>query len=563
MATLRFTQNYYKIETNYGVVRIPIAELDDSVHGSFIRPVYVGTVEASTLSANTLQAYPMNADTPYGRKTIPISTIDEVFRLDYNTMGATSTSISLYYLSTRGPSMAAASTAPSISFPVVVIGTDGRIFTYITISSTTLFSILTQHASVTAPNGYPSTAPGYIVIEESFWASLTAAQMPSFPRTAEPGVADVIAELFFTRYSPASGGGGDDPYGPGGSSEPGGGGAFPTLTEEGTALPIYTPEQIALRNYGLLGSFLRAYKVTGLQLGTLHSWLWSSNVTDTIIKMFSDPIEGIVGIIGLPVDPDIVTGVTENITVATVDSTISSTRITSQFVDVDCGTLTIAERWAGYLDYNPHTRIQLFLPYIGFVSLNPDDVMGNPVHVVYTVDILTGECLCRIIVAQTIGGIQYARDLYQFTGNVAVRTPISSVNYSSILTSALGASASIAGTAAHVVATGGMTAPLAISGVAATASNVASAKTHVQRSGSLSGSPGWVGIQNPYLVITRPRQCVPENQNTYTGYPGYITQTLGDLSGFTQIEAIHLQDLTATDAERAEIEQLMQGGIIL
>ena len=71
-----------------------------------------------------------------------------------------------------------------------------------------------------------------------------------------------------------------------------------------------------------------------------------------------------------------------------------------------------------------------------------------------------------------------------------------------------------------------------------------------------------LAIQKPYLILTRPRQAHPANQNHYTGYPSFITENLSELSGYTEIEQIHLENVQATDSELNEIVSLLESGVI-
>ena len=120
---------------------------------------------------------------------------------------------------------------------------------------------------------------------------------------------------------------------------------------------------------------------------------------------------------------------------------------------------------------------------------------------------------------------------------------------------------SIAGSIGSMVATGGASAPAAVPGIVSTAVN--HLKPSVEKSGALSGTGGMMGVQTPYLILTRPRQALPERQNAFTGYPSFITELLGNLQGYTEVEEIHLENVPATDGEIAEIIALLKGGVIL
>lgn len=64
--------------------------------------------------------------------------------------------------------------------------------------------------------------------------------------------------------------------------------------------------------------------------------------------------------------------------------------------DVDCGEIEVEELFKGILDYNPFSRLTMYLPFIGFVDVELNEVMGKKIQVVYTVDVLSGRCLAKL-----------------------------------------------------------------------------------------------------------------------------------------------------------------------
>lgn len=294
--------------------------------------------------------------------------------------------------------------------------------------------------------------------------------------------------------------------------------------------------------------FVTLYTPTLAQLNNLANYLWSNDIASVIQKMFANPMDAI---IGLAILPGTVPSVgARAVTVGNVNTGISMNLVSSQFYTVDCGTITILNYSGSYLDYNPHTKIEIYLPYIGMRQLNADDVMGKSVHVVYHVDALSGACVAYIQVNGTV--------LYSFLGQCACSVPISGGDYTQVINGVL----NIAGAIGTTIATGGASAPLAVSSIASTALN-GGLKTSVEKSGAVSGTGGLLAIQRPYLIITTPRQCLPREQNKMIGYPSFITETLSTLSGYTEVNQIHLENVHATGDELTEIENLLKGGVIL
>lgn len=332
-----------------------------------------------------------------------------------------------------------------------------------------------------------------------------------------------------------------DPYDQGGNSGGGGGGGTFDNTSDYTPIPPLPT--ISVADSGMVTLF----NPSQAQIRNLSDYLWSDAFDlDAVKKLFADPMDALIGLSIVPVA--IPNGAVKTVRVAGVSTGIGMTTAGAQYVAVDCGSITVPETWGAYLDYDPYTKFDIYLPYIGVHALAADDIMGKTVHVVYHVDILTGACVAYVAVNGNV--------LYSFSGQCAIEIPITSASWSSALTGAL----SIAGAIGMTVATGGATAPAAVGTVLNTAVN--QFKPNIEKSGAISGGAGIMGIQRPYLIKTQPRQALPARQNTYTGYPSHITESLGTLTGFTVVDQIHLNGIPCTDAERDEILSLLKTGVI-
>ena len=188
--------------------------------------------------------------------------------------------------------------------------------------------------------------------------------------------------------------------------------------------------------------------------------------------------------------------------------------------------------------------------------------MKKTITVKYHIDILSGACTAFVKCGDSV--------LYEFVGQCAASIPITGDNWTNVINGVMQIAASV-GT---MVATGGLAAPVTGANAAASvgkaiatdaniASTIISMKPSIEKSGSIGGVGGMLAIQTPYLILSRPRQALPTNQNKYTGYPSFITFALSQLSGYTEIEQIHLENVPATSAELDEIVTLLKGGVIL
>lgn len=333
----------------------------------------------------------------------------------------------------------------------------------------------------------------------------------------------------------------DDPYWGGDYSGTGGGGG----DFDNTSTPIQVPElpSISVASSG----FISLFNPSLAQLNELASYMWS-DVFDISgwKKLFADPMDAILGLSILPVA--IPSGGVKEVKVGNISTGISLTAASAQFVEVDCGSINVKEHWGAYLDYEPYTQAQIFLPYIGIRPISVDEIMGKTVKVVYHVDILTGACCCFVKCGDSV--------LYTYNGQCSIPIPITGANYASIVNGVISAAASVG----SLVASGGASAPTAIPAIASASVN--QMKPQIEKSGSISGSAGILNMQTPYLILIRPRQALPNKQNGFIGYPSLITVQLTELSGYTEVQSIHLENIPATQEELAEIQSLLEGGVI-
>lgn len=282
------------------------------------------------------------------------------------------------------------------------------------------------------------------------------------------------------------------------------------------------------------------YNPTLAQLNSLGSWLWSTNFIDQILKIFNDPMQAIIGLHKVYATP-VISG-SGNIKVGYLDSGVPSNIVGNQYTYIDCGTVSLREYYGNILDYSPYTTVQLYLPFIGIVSLDIADVSRSSITVKYGVDVLTGACLASVSVQRdNAGGV-----LYQYSGNCACQYPLSSGSYMGMVTGALGAIGSLA--RGNIIGTG-----LSVAGM----------HTNIERSGGFSGNAGAMGIKKPYLIISRPQSVMNDGFPSIQGYPSNYFTRLGDCTGFTQILECHIENISATDKELDKIKDLLKEGIIL
>lgn len=303
---------------------------------------------------------------------------------------------------------------------------------------------------------------------------------------------------------------------------------------------------------GSASALWSVYHPTQTQVNSFGAWLWTDNIITQIQQVLQNPMEGIITlhkVFATPVDAG-----TGTIVVGRLDSQVPSATVTEQYVTVDCGSVDCHEQFGNVFDYDPFTKISLYLPFIGIVPLNIDDVMRSTINVTYGVDVFTGACLAMVNVSRD----NHTVNMYQYAGVASVEYPLTGSVHGGLISGLLGLASGAVGAALASTGVG------AVAGVATMAGGLSNAaKSNNARSGGFSGNSGAMGIKIPYLIIERPQTKVAETFPRIEGYPTNYSSRLGDLSGQVNVKSVHVEGINATDVELKEIESLLKSGVLV
>ena len=338
--------------------------------------------------------------------------------------------------------------------------------------------------------------------------------------------------------------------------DPKGGNGTETIRSDTIGTPNNTAE---LNNYsGLSAGFISLYSPSTSQLRSLASYLWTSDFVDNIKKMFGDPMDVIIGLTQLPFT--VPTGASTSVKAGFIDTGISMPRVSQQYIDFNMGSIKYGSYWGNSLDFDPYTKVQIYLPFIGFRTLNTNDVINSTVSLKYRIDCLTGS------VTAWVSSGSFVK--YEFSGQCGASIPVTSQNYNNVINTAINIVSTVGTGIIGGVATGGlgtMASMATVNGISNVASGVASGgmKPTVQRSGGMGGAASLMGMRTPFLVFQRPKTSLPSNYNNLYGYASNKYLKLGNCRGFTQVEHMHLQVAGATDDEMKEIENILHKGVFI
>ena len=326
--------------------------------------------------------------------------------------------------------------------------------------------------------------------------------------------------------------------------------------------------------------FVRLYNPTITEVQDLADYLWSGAFDlATYKKLFGNPMDCFLSFGIIPVTPPRSVN-KEAISFANMpDPGVSAYKLTNQFADFDCGSVTIdGSKYTGSaMDYSPYTKAELFLPFCGTHSLAVDDIMDSTISIKYHMDLYTGACVAYVKITRTNSdGSTLDSVLYQFTGNILATIPLTGADHSNFIQSILFMGAAVAATVATAggaapeiggaMAVGDSVSTSALGGAAISASGinaVMSMKPNVVRSGNLSANAGFLGLKKPVITLTCPNLCRPEDENKLAGMPCQKSGTLSSFSGFNIVGACHLDNIPCTMEELRMIDTALAKGVIV
>lgn len=254
-----------------------------------------------------------------------------------------------------------------------------------------------------------------------------------------------------------------------------------------------------------------------------------------------------------------------------------------------CGRVSVPAK-GNFLDYEPYTSAELYLPLCGTVDIDMKFFAGHEMEIIYYYDPLTMSCTAAIYRISSSGTTLYKTA----NGTIGASIPVTSMqmgtyqnkihaleaaqkqNEMRLATSALaigiGGAAAVATGGASLIAAGGI-----IGGAATLASGIEQGKNieyeiehtppAISQTGTAEPQNGFcVGDLIPKLFIKRAKMLTSYDAETYgktVGFACCINSTVGAFSGFTVYSNVDLSGIPATKTEIDMIRAKLNSGIYI
>lgn len=242
---------------------------------------------------------------------------------------------------------------------------------------------------------------------------------------------------------------------------------------------------------------------------------------------------------------------------------------------IDVIQFTIQPKYNNFLDYEPYTTYEIYLPFYGWLKLNSYQILNEQLVVTYYPQVDSEQCSITISKGAIIGRSKEV--IAEVTCQLGIQIPINSTNVerinrektantlNSIVGTISGAAIGVGGavTGNPLAAVGGVS--MAIGSIT---SGLSKNMTMLPSAQSKTGSSydGAMGDRVFKLRVTYPKIAV-DDMTKYAKYIGRPLQTnvkLNTLSGYTIVGGVHIENLaTATDNEKTDIENQLRKGVII
>ena len=283
-------------------------------------------------------------------------------------------------------------------------------------------------------------------------------------------------------------------------------------------------------------------------------------------RLFANPVDVITGInlynLDIPAHDSAHTLLQSETNILGVTTSIPNYAILDGYNNiVDGGTLTLEAYYGNYADFTSMTY-QIFIPFVGFTSLRPCDVVNKRLHLFYAVDFATGAAVAFLNSDNKL--------IYTSPCTVAGKIPLSTSDKNSQM---INNTLSILGSVGGLL--GGIASGNVGGGVGALLNGFGGLQmqTNYTNKGSLS-------VVNIYKLLpafverTRYDLFFPSDDQQYigaryqsaAGAPSTTFDTLincANAGGFVQSDVVYITSGTATETEKAEIAALIKSGIYL
>ena len=168
------------------------------------------------------------------------------------------------------------------------------------------------------------------------------------------------------------------------------------------------------------------YFLSKLEVEDFIGELWSTSLIENIKAAFigdgSNALLGLQWFYGLDTPSAPKSGATYDVAMGNVQFQVVEARhATHDFMEFDFGSVSVPRRYGDWRDYSACTY-QIYLPFVGVVPLDAQDVVGKELYLKYFINLTDGSCVCQL--TNESGGPDARAVVFQATGQWGYDIPV-------------------------------------------------------------------------------------------------------------------------------------------
>lgn len=313
---------------------------------------------------------------------------------------------------------------------------------------------------------------------------------------------------------------------------------------------------------GSANNFIKSYILSYGELNTLAEKFNNDNFAN-IIPVGANPFANIISLKQYPFDislPMVSMWRTEGIILDKWNTEVAGKRLVSQNMLRQIGSYKIEKKYNSFLDYEPFTTAEIYVPMCGRAKLPLNYIMGKTIIVYFASDLENGGCKaivkCDEISAELSG--TFSEDVSLTAENRGLKNLEMAYANSSFIASAAGAAFSFqkSDSAGMVYST--------INGVKSFIDmfSIENGNYSVIK-GESTPKVNFNNVSKCYIKISRPVIELPENYGRVNGFVVNKKLKLSNLNGYTICCNVDVEGLYCTENEKEMLKGIMESGFYI
>lgn len=313
---------------------------------------------------------------------------------------------------------------------------------------------------------------------------------------------------------------------------------------------------------GSANNFIKSYILSYSELNSLAEKFNDDNPANTI-PIGANPFANIISLKQYPFDissPMISMWRTEGIILDKWNTEVAGKRLVTQNMLRQIGSYKIEKKYNSFLDYEPFTTAEIYVPMCGRAKLPLNYIMGKTIIVYFASDIENGGCKaivkCDEISAELSG--TFSEDVSLTAENAGLKKLEIAYANSNFIASNAGLGLS--------VLKGDST------GMAYSANNVGKSvvdmfsvnnENYSVIKGESTPKVNFNNVSKCYIKISRPVIELPENYGRVNGFVVNKKINLSNLNGYTICHNVDVDGLYCTENEKEMLKGIMESGFYI